>query len=60
MEVLTAASGEDAIQKFDENQATVRAILLDITMPGLGGVRTYNELRRRGVDVPIVLMSGYS
>jgi CheY-like chemotaxis protein len=34
-------------------------ILLDLTMPVLGGAEAATELRRIQPDVPIVAMSGY-
>jgi CheY-like chemotaxis protein len=37
----------------------VRLILLDLTMPVLGGAEAATELRQIQPDVPIVAMSGY-
>ena len=34
-------------------------ILLDLRMPGLDGHEVQEELRRRGVDLPVVIMSGH-
>jgi CheY-like chemotaxis protein len=37
----------------------VRLILLDLTMPILGGAEAATELRQLQPDIPIVAMSGY-
>jgi DNA-binding response OmpR family regulator len=33
---------------------------MDLTMPELNGEEAVRELRERGVDVPVLLVSGYS
>ena len=35
-------------------------VLLDMTMPQLGGAEAYTELRRIRSDVRVILMSGYN
>ncbi len=35
-------------------------MLLDLTMPGLGGEATLSEIRRRWPDLPVVVSSGYA
>ena len=37
----------------------VRLVLLDLTMPILGGAEAATELRRLQPDIPIIAMSGY-
>ena len=34
-------------------------MLLDLTMPVMGGVETLVELRKLSADVPVILCSGY-
>jgi len=58
--VLTAADGREAIAVFREHAETVRAVLLDLTMPHMDGAATARELRRIRPDVRIVLSSGYT
>jgi DNA-binding NtrC family response regulator len=60
MEVVTANDGADGIQAFKGNRHKLVAILLDMTMPRMGGAAAYAELRKLGVEVPVVLMSGHS
>ena len=60
LEVILAADGKEGLESFLANREKVAAILLDLTMPVLGGVATFEELRRLDSDEPIVIMSGYS
>jgi two-component system, LuxR family, response regulator FixJ len=35
-------------------------LILDISMPVVGGLALYEELRRRNVDIPVVFMTGHA
>ncbi len=35
-------------------------LLLDITMPGMGGVDLDLELKRRAIEIPVVFMTGHA
>jgi two-component system, cell cycle sensor histidine kinase and response regulator CckA len=54
-----AGDGMEAVEKLRQLGEQVRLILLDLTMPVLGGAEAATELRRIGPDIPIVAMSGY-
>jgi CheY-like chemotaxis protein len=58
--VLTAADGQEAVAVFRDHAATVRVVLLDLTMPHMDGAATALELRQIRPDVRIVLSSGYT
>jgi two-component system CheB/CheR fusion protein len=58
--VLEAEDGEACIEMFHSRQDEVRAVILDLTMPGRGGVEVAGVLWSLKEDLPIVLMSGYS
>jgi two-component system, cell cycle sensor histidine kinase and response regulator CckA len=57
--VLQAANGREAVELFRRHAGEVRAVLLDLTMPEMGGVESFQALRQLRPDVPVVLMSGY-
>ena len=59
LEVVSNDYGIDALEVYEEHQGAVRAVLLDITMPRMGGEETLIELRRRDENLPVVLSSGY-
>jgi DNA-binding NarL/FixJ family response regulator len=48
-------SGEEAITFLE--QRPVGLVLMDINMPGMGGIRTAEQIRRRFPDVVVVLLS---
>jgi two-component system, cell cycle sensor histidine kinase and response regulator CckA len=57
--VREAGSGEEAVAIV---QAGIRldGVLLDVTMPGLGGLEAFRQIRRLRPGVPVVLTSGYA
>jgi PAS domain S-box-containing protein len=59
-EVITVDGGHDAIREFERRAEDVRVVVLDVTMPDLGGDQVLKELRKRRPDVPVLLCSGYS
>ncbi len=59
-DVMASATGRDAVREFERRAAEVRLVVLDVTMPDLGGDQVLGELRRRRPDIPVLLCSGYS
>jgi two-component system cell cycle sensor histidine kinase/response regulator CckA len=57
--VIEAASGEEALALFAEH-AEIDLAILDVVMPGIGGIAAYQSLRAARPTLPIVLSSGYS
>ncbi len=57
--VVTAQDGLSGVATFRQMAPEVSVVLLDLTMPRLGGVDTLRELRAIRADVPVVLTSGY-
>ena len=58
-EVMTATDGATAVERLTV-APDVDVVLMDMTMPHLNGLQAAMALRERGIDVPVVLMSGYS
>jgi CheY-like chemotaxis protein len=56
--VLTAASGDTALDLFRQHQGEVRLVLTDMSMPGLSGAATIQGLRAIEPGVRIVATSG--
>ena len=59
-EVLEAGGGEEAVAVYREHRGRVRAVVLDMIMPGLSGRATYLALRELDPEVQVLLMSGYT
>jgi len=55
-ELATAASGANALEVVPVFQPDV--ILTDMAMPGMSGADLLDALRRAGVTVPVILISG--
>ncbi len=58
--VLTAADGQQGVDVFRQEAATITWVLLDLTMPVLNGGMTFHAIRHIKADARVVLMSGYS
>ncbi len=56
-EVLTAADGEDALEKIKQNQP--KAVLLDILMPGIGGLKTLEAIRKQNKELPVFMLTAF-
>ena len=56
--VLTAPDGEEGMAKAFESNADL--IILDIMLPGWSGLDIIGELRERGNDVPVLILSARS
>lgn len=59
-EVVTAESGEEALEKFDHHQDAIGCVVLDLTMPGMDGKETFSRLRDLAPGLPIIISSGLS
>jgi DNA-binding response OmpR family regulator len=55
--VATAEDGETASSWLDERQVDV--ILLDLQMPGVGGIELLERLRDSGNDVPVIIVTAH-
>jgi two-component system cell cycle sensor histidine kinase/response regulator CckA len=59
-DTITAIDGQDGVERFAEHRDEVVAVLLDLTMPRMGGVEAFRRMRQLRPDRPVVLMSGYN
>jgi len=55
--VITAASGEDAVERYRADGKNIDLILLDIIMPGMGGEEAFQILRSIDPKVAVLLTS---
>ena len=58
--VLTAPSGEKALRVFEKHRAEIAVVILDLIMPGMGGMRCLEELLRTAPELKVLVASGYS
>ncbi|MFH0933356.1 MAG: response regulator [Nitrospirota bacterium] len=52
----TATSGEDALVKMKNKSFDV--IILDVMMPGMGGIETLKRIRKENPEVQIIMLTG--
>lgn len=57
LRVAAWADPLDFLQRFDRE--AIGAIVLDVRMPGLGGLAVLERLQAGGVDQPVVMLTGH-
>jgi PAS domain S-box-containing protein len=57
--VIEAADGLEAVSIFRRQWPEIDAVLLDMTMPGMGGAEALHELRAVDASASVILTSGY-
>ena len=56
-EVDTASRAKEALQKIQEQQYA--AVVLDIRMPEMDGIKALEELRKLDTEVSVIMLTGY-
>ena len=59
-QVITAKSGEEAVEVVHRMGLGVDLVILDMIMPGMDGGRTFDRIREICPEIPIMLASGYA
>ncbi|MFT7663106.1 MAG: two-component system nitrogen regulation response regulator NtrX, partial [Planctomycetota bacterium] len=62
-DVWTARDGNEALKRLEKEREDGRApvlILTDVKMPGLDGMGLLEELQKRAVGLPVVMISGHA
>jgi PAS domain S-box-containing protein len=59
-DTLLATDGRDALDQMQRAGSAVNAVLLDLSMPHMGGQETFRRLRELDRDLPVIIMSGYT
>ncbi len=58
LEILTAATGQQGIATFREHQPS--AVLLDVRLPDMSGLETFDCIREINSRVPVIVMTAYA
>jgi CheY-like chemotaxis protein len=58
--VLSAENGQEAVKVFRAEADTIAAVLLDLTMPVMGGAEAFTLMNQMCPDIPVIISSGYS
>ncbi len=58
MKVDTSTSGENAIESVKSKDFD--AIVLDLAMPGLGGIETLKRIKKENPEIQIIMLTGHA
>jgi PAS domain S-box-containing protein len=58
--VLLASNGQEGVNLFQKQPEEILAVLLDLTMPVMGGEQAFQLIQKIRPGTPVILMSGYS
>jgi DNA-binding NtrC family response regulator len=58
--VRTAVNGREALELFKAHQDEIAVVILDMVMPGLTGMETFEAMKAMDPKVKVLLASGYS
>lgn len=59
-EVVTAATGREALELYREHSTRISLVILDLMMPDMGGTECLEELLRIDPEAKVLIASGYS
>jgi two-component system cell cycle sensor histidine kinase/response regulator CckA len=59
-EVVTAQDGAEATRILEERRGQIALVILDVVMPGLGGVHAYDRMRSLVPELKVIFMTGYA
>lgn len=59
-EVLTAEDGVEGVAMYQTHQARITLVLLDMTMPRMGGEEAFSHIRSINPNAKVLLSSGYN
>jgi len=58
--VLTSRSGFEAAEIYRRRQHDISLVVLDMIMPGIGGVQTFDLLRSIDPNIRVIIATGFS
>jgi CheY-like chemotaxis protein len=58
-QVLLAENGAEGVRLFEEHQGAITLVVLDMTMPVMGGAEALDRIKAIRPSVPVILSTGY-
>lgn len=58
-DVITAETGQQAIEIFKSRNPEIALVILDMTLPDITGLEVFNEMKKIPSSVKFLLTSGY-
>ncbi|WP_044416119.1 response regulator [Halarcobacter anaerophilus] len=56
---LSAKNGQEALELIEQNR-DIDIIVTDINMPVMNGLKMIEELKKRGFNIPVIIMSAHT
>jgi two-component system cell cycle sensor histidine kinase/response regulator CckA len=57
--ILEAAEGQEALALLEQRGEEIALVLSDVVMPGMGGIALLEALKKREVEVGVILLTGH-
>ena len=58
VDITGVKSGEEALMALDQNQVDV--VILDVRMPGMDGIETLKEIKRKHPLIEVIMLTGHA
>ncbi len=58
VDITGVKSGEEALIALDQNQVDV--VILDVRMPGMDGIETLKEIKRKHPLIEVIMLTGHA
>jgi len=58
--VVTAETGESALEIYEARQEEIRAVILDLFLPGINGDEVFRRMKQRNPEIRAILATGFS
>ena len=59
LSIIPAFSGEEALERLKEH-GNIEVVILDVKMPGMDGIETLQEIRKRHPLVEVIMLTGHA
>ncbi|SMC16271.1 Response regulator receiver domain-containing protein [Desulfacinum hydrothermale DSM 13146] len=59
IQTFTAANGEEALEILHSMEPLPHGVILDLNMPGMGGIQCLQKMRATWPDLPVIVSTGY-
>ena len=59
LDVLTAESGEEGLEKLKQNSKKIKAVISDLRMPGMNGLEFIDTAKKEFKDISYYILTGY-
>ena len=59
-DILTATSGLESLEVLSINGEKIEVVILDVKMPGMDGIETLAEIKRKYPLIEVVMLTGHA